>query len=175
VVLLRATQKILRSLPQSADDAATSSNALGDWYINRIVVDRKPLLLAVSSKSLLSLVAPARDLKTLPDRFATLVEVRLRRLDVSDSAVVSEAEATAVVGVGRTVDRSVVGQLVDFAKAIPFYLPINGWDESSLPEVEDKLAETPCRSSRTDAEVIWPKKKAKELLSAVWPPSRTRH
>lgn len=175
MVLLRATQKLLRSMPQSAGDSATSSNALGDWYINRIVVDRKPLLLAVSSKSLLSTVVPARDLKTLPDRFATLVEVRLRRLDVSDSAVVSEAEATAVVSVGRTVDRSVVGQLVDFAKSIPFYLPINGWDESSLPEVEDKLAETPCRSSRTGADIIWPKKKAAALVNTVWPSSRTRH
>jgi hypothetical protein len=175
VVLLRATQKILRSLPRSADDSATSASALGDWYVNRIVVDRKPLLLVVSSKSLLSILAPARDVKTLPNRLATIVEARLRRMQVSESAVTSEVEATAAVAVGRTVDRSVVGQLVDFAKAIPFYLPINGWDESSLPEVEDKLARTPCRSSRTAADVVWPGEKALELLSTVWPSSRTKH
>jgi Domain of unknown function (DUF6933) len=175
VVLLRATQKILRSLPPSVDDAAISGNALGDWYVNRIVIDRKPLLLIVSSKSLLSILAPARDLKALPDRLAMLVEKRLRRLGVSDDAVASEVEATVKVGVGRTVDRSVVGQMVDFAKAIPFYLPINGWDEDTLPEVEDKLAETPCRSSRTDAEAVWPREKAMELIGTSWPSSRTRH
>ena len=175
MVLLRATQKVLRSLPPSVNDAATSGNALGDWYVNRIVIDRRPLLLIVSSKSLLAMVAPARDLKTLPDRLATLVEKRLRRLGVSDSAVTSEVGATAKVGVGRTVDRSVVGQMVDFAKAIPFYLPINGWDEAFLPEVEDKLAETPCRSSRTFAEVVWPRKTAIELVSSTWPTSKTRH
>jgi hypothetical protein len=113
--------------------------------------------------------------KTLPDRLAAIVDGRLRRLGVSDSVVASEVEATAAVGIGRTVDRSVVGQLVDFAKAIPYYLPVNGWDEGSLPAVEDKLAETPCRSSRSYSEVIFPRKKAVELLSTVWPSSRTRH
>lgn len=174
-MLLRATQKILRSLPRSVDDAATSGNALGDWYVNRIVVDRKPLLLVVSSKSLLSILVPARDLKTLPDRFATIVDTRLRRLGVSERAIAYEVEATATVGVGRTVDRSVVGQLVDFAKAIPYYLPIDGWNESSLAGVEDKLAATPCRSSRSYSEVIFPQKKTIELLSAYWPSNGTRH
>lgn len=167
MVLLRATQKILRTLPQSVDDSATSGNALGDWYVNRIVVDRKPLLLLVSSKSLLSILAPARDLKSLPDRLATLVEARLRRLGISDRALTAEVDATAVVGVDRTVDRSVVGQMVDFAKMIPYYLSARGWDESDLPVVEDRLAETPCRSSRTFAEVIFPREKAMELLGTA--------
>ena len=50
MVLLRATQKVLRSLPPSVNDAATSGNALGDWYVNRIVIDRRSLLLIISSR-----------------------------------------------------------------------------------------------------------------------------
>lgn len=175
MVVLRATQKVLKSLPLSLDEAVISGNALGDWYVNRIVVDRRPLLLIVSSKSRLSMVTPARDLKTLPARLAALVSARLRRLGVSDALVAQEVEATAKVGVGKTVDRSVVGQMVDFAKAIPFYLPIRGWDEDWLPGVEDKLAETPCRASRPDAEVIWPRSRAIELMTATWPANGTRH
>jgi hypothetical protein len=49
----------------------------------------------------------------------------------------------------------VTGQLVDFAKALPYYLPTDGWDEATLRVAEEKLAETPCRSSRPFAEVIW--------------------
>ena len=174
-MLLRATQKILRSLPPSAPDSAASANALGDWYVNRIVVDRRPLLLLASSRSLLPLLAPARDVKSLPERLAGIVERRLRRLGISSEIVAWEVAATASVGVGRTVDRSVVGQLVNFAKSIPYYLPVNEWNESDLVSVEEKLAETPCRSSRSFAEVVFPREKAIELLRSTWPASRTRH
>ena len=63
MVVLRATQKVLKLLPEPSGSAVTSTTALGDWYINRIVVDRHPLLLLVSSRSLLSVITPARDVK----------------------------------------------------------------------------------------------------------------
>jgi hypothetical protein len=148
---------------------------LGDWYVNRIVVDRRPLLLLVSSASLLAIVTPARELKSLPNRLAQIVGDRLRRLELGEDIVASEVEATAHVRVGKTVDRSVTGQLVDFAKALPFYLPVDGWDEVTLRNAEERLAETPCRSGRSFAEVIWPHRTAVELLKATWPSSRTRH
>lgn len=175
MVVLRATRKVLRSLPLSAGGSEGSDNALGDWYANRIVVDRKPLLLLVSSKSLLAILTPARDVKSLPSLLAKLVEARLRRLLVDETIIVSEVAATAPVYVGKTLDRSVTGQLVDFAKAVPHYLPVNGWDESTLHSVEERLAETPCRASRTDTEVIWPARAANQLLQTAWPASSTRH
>jgi hypothetical protein len=175
VVVLRATQKVLRSLPQSEGELGTSHNALGDWYVNRMVIDRRPLLLLVSSKSLLAIVTPARDVRTLPSRLAQIVGERLKRLAESEAVMASEVEATGHVGVGKTIDRSVTGQLVDFAKALPYYLPVEGWDEATLRAAEEKLAETPCRSSRSFADVIWPSRTAVELLTAVWPASRARH
>ena len=110
VVVLRATQKVLRSLPQSEGELGASHNALGDWYVNRLVIDRRPLLLIVSSKSLLAIVAPARDVKTLPSRLARIVGERLKRLPVSEAVVASEVEATGHVGVGKTID-SVFGKV----------------------------------------------------------------
>jgi len=175
VVVLRATQKVLRTLPQSARESDVSDTALGDWYLNRIVVDRQPLLLLVSSKSLLSILAPARDVKTLPERLAGIVAERLRRLDVNASVVASEVEATGAVRVGKTLDRSVTGQLVDFAKAIPYYLPVEGWDATTLRVAEERLAETPCRSSRRFDEVIFPRETAIRLLESTWSASATGH
>ncbi len=73
LVVLRATRKVLKSLPQIERDGVASDNALGDWYVNRLVIDRRPLLLLVSSASRLAIVTPAREVKTLPDRLATIV------------------------------------------------------------------------------------------------------
>ena len=175
MVVLRATQKVLRSLPRGSADIGASDNALGDWYVSRVVVDRRPLLILVSSRSLLSIVAPARDVKTLPHRLAEIVEGRLRRLEISDAVIAAEVRATASVQVGKTVDRSVTGQLVDFAKNLPYYLPIDGWNEAMLRDVEERLAETPCRASRPFDEVIFPRETAIRLLSTTWPASTTRH
>jgi len=62
MVILRPTRK-LRSLLPAAPVSRPGDTALGDWYVNRLVVGRQPLLLLVSSTSLLplSLVKRNRD------------------------------------------------------------------------------------------------------------------
>lgn|SRR5678816_2090701 len=164
MVILRPTKKLHRFLGV-ADVSERSDTALGDWYINRIVVDRHPLLLLVSSASLLSLIVPARDVRTLPDRLGGLVESRLRRFGIEDRAISAERQAMNVVAVAPTVDRSVVGIMVDFAKSIPDYLESEGW---SLNLVEELLAETPCHAGLSGDRVVFPDRKAPELLRAKW-------
>lgn len=166
--MLRATQKVLKLLPEPFGGAAPSDAALGDWYVNRIVIDRQPLLLLVSSTSRLAIVTMARDVRALPNRLGTLVGERIRRLMVAPAAVALEVEATTAVTVGKTIDRSVTGQMVDFAKAIPYYLPEGHWNEDDLKLVEDKLAETPCLASGPYKGVIFPREKAMQLLEAKW-------
>ena len=168
MVILRATRKVLRSLPQSAVEVYVSDTALGDWYVNRMVVDRQPLLLMVSALSLLAVLTPARAVRTLPDRFPGLIADRLRRLGVDWHLIGREMEAMLTVRVGTTKDRSVVGTMVDFAKMIPYDLPEDGWDASSLRSAEESLAETPCRASRSFQEVIFPGKATIQLLRAKW-------
>jgi hypothetical protein len=175
MVVLRATQKVLKLLPESVGSSITSTTALGDWYVNRIVVDRHPLLLLVSSTSLLSAITPARDVKGLPRRLAALIEERLRRIGIDESILASEVNATSGVTVARTVDRSVTGQMVDFAKAIPYYLPENGWSEDELKAVEDKLAETPCRAGGPSHGVIIPRAMALGVLESKWSAAVIRH
>jgi hypothetical protein len=164
MVLLRATQKVLKLLPQSAGDAVASTTALGDWYVNRIVVDRQPLLLLVSSKSLLVAITTARDVRSLPKRLASVVGERLTRLGISQRALDLEVEALSVVTVARTNDRSVLGQMIDFAQMIPFHLAESGCNESSLKAVEDRLAEMPCRSGGRFEDVIFPREASVRLL-----------
>ncbi len=170
MVVLRATRKVLKILSESAGVGDLSDTALGDWYVNRFVVDRRPLLLFVSSTSLLAIIAPAQKVKTLPDRFPGIVADRLQRLNIDWDLIGSEMTAMQAVRVGRTEDRSVTGQMVDFAKEIPSYLPINAWDTLDLRFAEDRMAEMPCRASRRFEEAIFPQKTADRLLREKWSP-----
>ena len=168
MVVLRATQKVMRRLPPSPTPPDASDTALGDWYVNRIVVDRQPLLLLVSSLSLLALLAPARDVRALPSRLGTMVSHRLRRFGIRSELIEAELTAMDPVLIGPTRDRSVLGSMVDFAKHIPFYLEVGGWDTTTLPFVEARLAETPCRVTGRFEDTIFPDRVAPQLIQERW-------
>jgi hypothetical protein len=68
MVILRPTQKLRALLATGQPAPGGSDTALGDWYVNRLVVDRQPLLILVSSTSLLPLLVPARDVQGLAGR-----------------------------------------------------------------------------------------------------------
>ena len=164
MVVLRATQKMMRRLPASSAEPGISDTALGDWYVNRIVVDRQPLLLLVSSNSLLALLAPARAVRELPNRLGPMVSQRLERLGIAGELIEAELTAMSPVLVGPTRDRSVLGSMVDFAKHVPFYLELGGWDTTTLPFVEARLAETPCRITGRFEDTIFPDRATARLI-----------
>ena len=166
MVKLRGTQKVLRRLPGVADPAALSDTALGDWYVNRVMADRQPLLLLVSALSLLPLVIRAKSVAILPDRLPALVGERLLNLGVAGRLIQAEVGAMSPVIVTRTVDRSVLGIMVDFAKALPYYPP--PVDEAALRKIESLLEETPCFAGKRSEEVVFPTRKTQELLHRRW-------
>ena len=167
MVFLRATQKVLRNLPPVSSSGSSSDTALGDWYVKRMVVDRVPLLLLVSSKSLLPLVLRAQEVRSLPERLPDLVGARLRRLGVPIEFVEAEVAAMSPVEVAKTIDRSVLGVLVDFGKLLYHILP-EVWNEDDFRRMEARLAETPCFAGRGFDQVVVPRRTAPELLLARW-------
>lgn len=168
MVVLRATRKVLRSLPPPDPVSAKSGGALGDWYANRLVVDRRPLLVLVSSESLLAILISGREVRTLPDRLARVVADRLERLRIDRFVIEAEVTTMAPVRVGGTVDRSVVGSLVEFTRAVPHYLPIKEWNDTTLSFVEARLGETPCRVTGRMEMTLWPAQGARKLLTDRW-------
>jgi hypothetical protein len=90
MVVLRPTRKLQKLLPVETDGEQRSDGALGDWYVNRFVVDRRPLLMIVSSASLLAAVEPARDIRTLPERLGAIVADRLYWLGVDQKVIDAE-------------------------------------------------------------------------------------
>jgi Domain of unknown function (DUF6933) len=167
MVILRPTRKLRSLLPATVTVLTPSDTALGDWYVNRIVTKRQPLLLLVSSTSLLPVVMPARDVRSLPDCLGVVVASRLRRFGIEPDAIEAELQAMRPVVVAPTVNRSVLGIMVDFAKAIPYYSGDLRTDEG-LVALEDWLAQTPCHAALTGDQVVFPNCKAPEMLRATW-------
>lgn len=168
MVVLRRTEKLARHLGALTDDGAPSETALGDWYVNRFVVDRQPLLLLISERSLVPLIVPARDAKTLPERLPDLVARRLRRMGVPDRHILAEVEAMSPVRVGKTLNRSIVGILVEFAFHAPYLLERGAWDDTTLPILEANLAMTPCYAGRPGNGTMFPDQATPRLLAERW-------
>ena len=99
---------------------------------------------------------------------SALVGSRLRRMGIEAEAIAREQQAMEPVVVAPTVDRSVLGIMVDFAKVVPFYLESGEWNVESLAAVEDLLAETPCYAGRPGDGTIFPNDRAPALLRAKW-------
>ena len=170
MVILRGTKKVLRYLPISPVAPESSDTALGDWYCTRLVVDRQPLLLFVSSVSLMAFLEPARNLKDLPERFPELVWRRLRYLPLPQYVIECEVKAMDKVYVRATLDRSIVGTMVEFAKSVPYYIPEGVWSSADFPMVEHKLMRTPCRASKR-GRTIFPDRETPRVLLAKWAPT----
>lgn len=142
---LRCTAKLrkrigLEALPEPGSGIA----ALGDWYAHLLTVGRQPLVLAVSERSLLAVVLPARDLKNLARNFLHAVRERLARIGVDEAAVEREMACLQPLAFAATRSRSVLGSINDFVfqlKARAAHPLGRDWTPQSF---EDELGEVPC-------------------------------
>jgi hypothetical protein len=141
VFTLRCTARLLRRLNAPVAAAPpTSDGMLGDWYANLLHVGRLQLVLAISEKTFLPVVAPAAPGTGLVARLREATATQLRLLGIPDDAVEAEIRAMQHAVYARTANRQVLGILVDFARAVPYYLD----QDPSLRSVARRLAETPC-------------------------------
>ena len=120
-------------------EPGTAGNALGHWYANLIHLDRKPYVLALSERSLLSVVVPAAPYATLVDRFAPALQELLAALSVRTRDILREIEAMAGMSIAATANRRVLGVLNQFAFELEIDFSYN--PERSLLEREIGLSQ----------------------------------
>lgn len=165
MVHLRATRRVLRYLGPASANQSQPDSALGDWFVNRFVLDRQPLLILVSSASLLPIFEPARQVRTLPDRLPSIIRRRLTELSVDAALIADEIAAMGNVTVAPTNDRSVLGTVNEFVFSSRHYAPPEGgWDRRALTALEQWLERMPCRVTRPQSETVFPADLARELL-----------
>lgn len=116
VFALRCTQKLLDRLECPPDpEPAPPDTALGDWYANLIRVGRVQVVLAVSERSLLPVVVPARDARSLVQRLGEAVGEMLVAVGIPEDDVIAERGAMQHWTVGKTANRRILGSLNDLA------------------------------------------------------------
>jgi len=139
VVVVRCTQTMLRRLQQKpVDDGPASSTVLGDWYANILWVHRKPLVLAVSARTLLPVLFPARDPASLGPRLAAALGQMLAALGIPAHRITEEQRRMAEIALARTISRQILGTMNDFDRMLD---PAPG---QSLISAALELAEAPC-------------------------------
>lgn len=140
----RATQKLLDRLnTKPVLDTAAPDTVLGDWYANLVRSGRTQVVLAVSERTLLPVVLPARDGRSLVRRLTEALDPLLVSLGVPAGDIAAERAAMQEWVIGKTASRRVVGSLNDLV----FLLQVSLQNEPDRTPLEHSLwlARTPMK------------------------------
>lgn len=141
---IRCTQKLLDRLAvEPVAEPEEPTTALGNWYANLIRVGRTQVILAVSERTLLPVVLPAREARSMARRLTDALEPMLLCLNVPAEDVVAERSAMARCGIAKTADRRVLGSLKELAFQLEAGL--YEWPERTLLAQSLWLSKTPMK------------------------------
>jgi len=148
---------------QTVPEPPPSTGQLGDWYVHLVRFGRTEFAIATSERSLLTVLFPARVLRTtLAPNLRGAVGSLLESLGVSGEAVAREIAAMESVTFGRATNRRVLGSMNELAFQASVLLA-RGDD---LLTISRRLADTPMSAIGTKhGSYGYPGKIACELLT----------
>ncbi len=131
-------QKRVGPITEVLREAPTT--VLGDWYGTLVHAPGMQLVLLTSERTLLPVIVPAREARTLQARFPPALAEVLAGLRVSPPLIDREVHGMSESRTGKTASRQVLGTMNDFQRMLPYHLA----RDRSLIELSLKLAEAPC-------------------------------
>ncbi|MFC7246948.1 DUF6933 domain-containing protein [Catellatospora aurea] len=141
VLIVRATAKLLKLVGRpSAGDGERGSTLLGQWYATALFW-RPRVVPLVNESTLLPVLMPLAPAATLPVRVADEVATVLRAHRAPQAFVDAEVGRMRDCRLGVTVNRSVVGVMVEFARLAEIY---RAEPHPDLLGLALRLATTPC-------------------------------
>ena len=161
---IRATRKALDRLGgAAASDAESPTTALGDWYVNLVYVGRSQFVLCTSDKSLLSVVLPARRLKSeLTSRLREGVTQLLTDLNIPSRCIARELHEMSSSVISRTSSKSVLGSMNDFAFLLE--VAVRQQPDITPRALSLELSGTPCQPLDAQYKTAFPDHVARRLL-----------
>lgn len=118
---LRCTQKLLDRISTAPDpEPAPPDTVLGDWYANLFRAGRTQVVLAVSERTLLPVVVPAREGRTVVHRVVEAMEPLLSSLGIPAEVAIAERDAMRHGLIAKTANRRMLGSL----NALAFQLQV---------------------------------------------------
>jgi hypothetical protein len=151
-------------LPQALPEPTASTGRLGDWYVHLVRFGRPEFAIATSERSLLSVLLPARGLRTslAPNLRAALAPL-LEALGVPGEPITREIAAMDPVAFGRATNRRVLGSMNDLA----FQASVHLARGDDLLTIAQRLAETPMSAiGAKPGHLGFPHETARDLITA---------
>lgn len=141
---LRCTRKLLDRIKVSPDsEPVPPDTVLGDWYANLVRAGRTQVVLAVSERTLLPVVVPAREGRTVARRVAEAIEPLLLSIGVPAEAANAERDAMQDAVIAKTASRRVLGSLNDLA--FQLQVGLHHFPDRTLLAQSLWLAQTPLK------------------------------
>ena len=113
---------------------------LGDWYATLVYDGREQLVLCLSERSLLPVMIPAREARTLVPRFRDALAELLVLLGVPTTEIERELAEMVDVRIGRTASRTILGSMSDFRRLLSYRRPGTSLMQESRQRVADATA-----------------------------------
>jgi hypothetical protein len=112
MIIIRPTTSLAKRMKERLQHTEVQSTAaMGDWYANDIVLNRKQFILCVSSRSRLAVVMDAAPYATFPDRLTDAVSEVLRAIGVDEGKIQEERNHMQEFVLAKTVNKSILGSL----------------------------------------------------------------
>ena len=160
---LHCTKKLLNRIKVSPRiSSSPPTTALGNWYATALFWKPQVALL-VNERTLLPVLMPLAPASTLAARFPHELATILVRHGANQAFIANEVAAMSEVSMAKTLNRSVVGTMNEFAFLAEVYR--EDMDTLDLVALSMRLADTPCGAIKYDS----PVRLVKELLGASAP------
>lgn len=125
-----------------------SSARLGDWYAKDFRLGRKHFIMCVSSTTRLGVVLPAAPYQSFYERLKDGVSHLLNHFKINDKEIQEELDQMDSVSWGKTINRSILGTLVDYVKSLEYY-PVDYITRLDPLQLSIKISGTPCVADNT--------------------------
>jgi hypothetical protein len=141
MLYLHCTRKLLERLKPEVIEVGSSTTSLGSWYAT--VLQWKPqIAMLVNERTLLPVLMPLAPTANMAARFPGVLADVLAAHGIPRSFIESELSQMQVVKYAKTLNRSVVGIMTQFAYLAEGYRAYDTM--SDLIALSLKLAHTPC-------------------------------
>ena len=132
MLVIRCTSKLLKELDvhkSNIYDYIQPDNLLGSWYANVILINRRKCLLFVNDKTLFVFLIPGikkSDLKNFKELFIENLKSNLTFLGIDHVTVEQICNEYQEFEIGKTLSKSVLGSMTDYARCYKFELQYSG-------------------------------------------------
>ena len=169
MLILRPTQSLAKRMRVKLVSTTEfeSTTRTGDWYAKDVVINRRQLILASNTKSRLGLVVTAAPYFTFPERLPIAIAELLHSFGISKNSVEHELSEMRDIRLVKTLDRSTMGTLNEYAFHLQYLMRTSVGDSENLLAVSRKLSDIPSLV----LEGTWPEMVTRNLFEGIPPTS----